>query len=256
MIIFSRSSRSAKLLSTGYLYEIEDRQHRGLFVPAEPQAAPRRPPRRRHLRGSGQGPGATSEGEEGHAEGQASGTQVVGSVVSEQIRRDVWVALLDATHQSRYYGRLFERYSRRQHVADVTLWVSGSLGLILLAARLYPWLPVLCVVVASLASLIGTICQYSRKSSCLYFIRSDCQSLEQRWELLWSRVQSDMVEDDEALERNQELLDALRNVTDKASLVGLPVDDKVNQSSWEEAIAVKEGQYAENRPDQGILAAT
>ncbi len=176
--------------------------------------------------------------------------------VSEQIRSDVWVAMLDVGRQSRYYGKQFEKYSKRQSVIESVLLVSGSAGLVSLATQWTSWIPAICIAAASLAALIGRTGQYSKKAACLYFIRCDCESLEQKWELLWSRMESGLVADEEALEKNQRLLDALRIVTDKASLAGLPIDHAANQIAWEEAIQVKQGQYAENNRDQGILATT
>ena len=176
--------------------------------------------------------------------------------VSEQIRSDVWVAILDAGRQSRYYGKQFERYNSRQHLIEWVLLASGSVGLVSLAAQWPSWIPATCIAASSIAALIGRIGQDAKKASCLYFIRCECECLEQKWELLWTQMESGLVAEKEALDRNQQLLDALRIVTDKASLAGVAIDHKVNQSAWEEAIEVKQEQYAETRRDQGFLAAT
>lgn len=166
--------------------------------------------------------------------------------MSEQIRRDVWVALLDAERQVRYYGKQFEKYNRIQSVIDGVLIVSGSLGLITLAAGLHQAIPMSCVVVGSLVSIYSRWEKPARKVAHLYSIRRDCEFLEGQWEHLWSRVQGGLVAEADALIENHELQKQLHIVTGTASLIGLSIDEDANQAAWQEAIQVKEGQYANN----------
>lgn len=164
--------------------------------------------------------------------------------MSEQTRRDVWVALLDAERQTRYYGKQLERHSFLQTVIDVILIASGSLGLIFLAAKLHPLIPTICIVIGSLASIYARIGKHARKAASVYWIRKECASLGRQWEALWSRVQSGLVDDETAQMENQHLQQQLEIATAQASLVGISVDDKANRAAWKEAIEVKAGQYA------------
>ena len=164
--------------------------------------------------------------------------------MTEQVRKDVWVALLDAARQTRYYGKQFERHSARQSIVDAVLVASGSLGLILVAAKMHPAIPIACVVIGSIVSLYARIGKHAQKAASVYWIRSACEDLEGQWEVLWTQVQGELIDEGEALATNQELQRQMRAVTSKASLVGLSVDEKLNSDAWLEAIRVKEQQYA------------
>ena len=160
--------------------------------------------------------------------------------MSEQIRSDVW-------NSSLYYGTQFEKFESIKTKVEWVLFISGSVGLVALAGQWIPLLPPICIAVSSMAALYSRVGQHSRKAACLYFIRCDCQAVEQKLESLWSKVQSSLISDNEALDEIQDLKDALRIVTDKASLAGLSFDREINQSSWEEIIETKKAQYATAR---------
>lgn len=164
--------------------------------------------------------------------------------MTEQVRRDVWGALLDAERQTRYYGKQFERHSARQFWVDAVLMASGSLGLILVVAKMHPSILIACVVIGSITSLYARIGKHAQKAASVYWIRCACEDLEAQWEVLWTQVQGELVDEGKVLATNQELQRQLRTVTDKASLIGLSVDEKLNSDAWLEAIKVKQQQYA------------
>lgn len=166
--------------------------------------------------------------------------------MSEQIRRDVWVALLDAERQVRYYSKLFEKYNRIRSGVDAVLILSGSLGLISLVAGLQPEIPVVCVFAGSLASIYSRWGNHASKVAHLYSICRDCASLERQWERLWSAVQSGLVDEADAVKKNHELQEQLHVVTAPARLIGLSINEDANQAAWSEAIQAKGGQYAES----------
>ena len=163
----------------------------------------------------------------------------------DEVRRSVWNGLLDAERQVRYYTKLFDKHNAWQSRVDNALAISGSLAIASLIANFWDQAPAVLGGVAAILSLYSRIAKHASKAARLDSIRSECAELQNQFEALWARIQSDLVEDEQALGQVYELLSSLRAATDKAALIGISVDDRANNAAWEEAIQAKEGQYAE-----------
>lgn len=168
-----------------------------------------------------------------------------------EVRRSVWNGLLGAERQVRYYTKLFNKHNTLQSRVDNALAISGSLAIASLVAKVWPDAPAIPEAPAVLGGIAAVLSVYSRiakhasKAARLDSIRVECVALLNQFEALWARVQSDLVEDEEALERVYELQSSLSSATDKAALIGISVDDGANKAAWTAAIQAKEGQYAE-----------
>lgn len=163
--------------------------------------------------------------------------------MSEQIRGDVWVSLLDAEHNTRYYSKQLEKHTKAQRAVEAVLVTCGGAGLLSLSGGLPPPVLSLCVIASAMASIYSRIRGHAGKAAHLNSIRRDCAALQLQWENLWSRVQDDAISDDDALAENSRLKERLQEVTRIAPIVGLVVDEKVSKTAWVEAIQLKEGQY-------------
>ena len=163
----------------------------------------------------------------------------------DEVRRSVWNGLLDAERQVRYYTKLFDKHNASQSRVDNALAISGSLAIASLITQFWTQAPAVLGGIAAVLSVYSRIAKHASKAARLDSIRVECAELQNQFEALWARVQSDLVEDEQALEQVYELQSGLRSATDKAALIGISVDDVANNAAWTEAIQAKEGQYAE-----------
>lgn len=165
--------------------------------------------------------------------------------MSDEVRRSVWNSLLDSERQVRYHTALFDKHNSRQSRVDNALAIFGTLAIASLATPFWPQAPAVLGGIAAVVSIYSRIAEHATKAARLDSIRNECVGLQNQAEALWARVESDMMEDESALERVLELQESLSRATGKAALVGIPADHAANQAAWSEAIQAKKGQYVE-----------
>lgn len=164
---------------------------------------------------------------------------------ADEVRRSAWNGLLDAERQVRYYTKLFDKHNASQSRVDNALAISGSLAIASLITQFWAQAPAILGSIAAVLSVYSRIAKHASKAARLDSIRGECAELQNQFEDLWARIQSDLIEDEPALERALALQNRLNSATDKAALIGISVDDAANKAAWAEAIQAKEGQYAE-----------
>lgn len=113
----------------------------------------------------------------------------------QQVKR-VWVGLLEADHLARYYGKLAERFGRRNRIG-MSLVVILTLGAIAMTFASLPewgsWLPGIPALPAAVIAIILSFEDYSRRAGMASTIASQCMELTQEWRQLWDDLPSDDV---------------------------------------------------------------
>ena len=169
--------------------------------------------------------------------------------VTDHTRESVWQDFTDAERYLRYYTGLADKYRTRHNLVRSML-----LGAILVEAVIVipfmseipsPW-GIVATVIVGLAIIALTVFDATsndaKNSAKLTVAGEDCALLHVEWRSLWSDIETDVIEEREARERQRALLDRTNTI---ASRVELNQDEKRNLRYAAEANEVMRGRYAE-----------
>ena len=167
--------------------------------------------------------------------------------VSTQTRNEVWQGYLDAERLNRYYYRLANKYNKIYYRIKIIIAFAAVGGL----TRFLGILPDNWVSVADIATMIvlalvilELVQDYGKKLAVLNRVSKDSQLRLQEWKLLWNMVDKPDSEDEDVLNKmnnlNRNSAESDAEVTD----AGLRVNNEINQTAWEEANEVLSTYYA------------
>lgn len=157
-------------------------------------------------------------------------------------RKAVWIGLLNADRQVRYYGELSDRYSKWSRGILIALAVSGSVEATLVFKEAWSPLIILFAVAVAAFSIWAAVSDYAKKAAILSSINRDCSYLETQWQDLWGRI--DRIDEDLALQESRKLEQRLIDATKRAADVGVHEDQELNKKSWVNACKVVSQNYA------------
>ena len=158
-------------------------------------------------------------------------------MVTEQLRRDVWIGYLDASRQHRYHTILSNEYLRlKERVRMGILFLS----FVPMLAFFHPWFGFAGVLLVAAVTFERHL-DYGRKQAQLAAIASACADLEIEWQSLWSEINRGETEDREVANRNKELVFRLEKVTRRGDEIR--IRDEVHTRATTEAYQVAKAQY-------------
>ena len=106
----------------------------------------------------------------------------------DDLREEVWDAMLTAEYNSRYWEHLFKRYYRRQKVAEIFLAVTSSSSVA--AWSIWRNIDLVWQCLAALSTLVAVtlpILNYKKHIADLSEILSQWVQIDAEYELLWVR---------------------------------------------------------------------
>ena len=165
-------------------------------------------------------------------------------MVSDQVRNEVWLRLLDIARLVRYYAVLSDRYRRNYTIIRFLLYAAAASGI---AAFLDVLPPIAQLISGGVIALIITwdfVSDYGRKAAVLHAISLQCGELENEWQELWMDVDNGTMTNEEVIERNRQLIQRMTSVTGGVGYADIPEDQKLNEKCAAQAYQVAEDRYA------------
>lgn len=167
------------------------------------------------------------------------------AAVTDQSRAAVWGTLCDLEWNMRYYTALAEHYRLRHRMLRFAILASVPVeGALLYGATDYSWLfipaIVLGIVLAAL-TIWDAIANYAEDAAVLRLTAFACDDLKREIEELWRRVESGLVNTDEAEALNRSIVDRWAAATQR---VQPGTHNKLNLRTSLEANRDIESRYA------------
>ena len=159
-------------------------------------------------------------------------------VISPQTRNTVWHTWLDAARLVRYYSELWNKQAKIRIILRIVLLVSagGTLTAVIAAAPE--------VIQGIFAIIIGVIVAYdfaidhSKRVATLKLVSQECGRLEEECHALWIDVERGVVEDAEVIEQVNTLTTQIREATDRAQQMEIPIDSDLHEKCTEQAYTI------------------
>lgn len=158
--------------------------------------------------------------------------------ISTQTRNMAWHTWLDAARLVRYYSELWNKQAKIRIGLRIVLLVSagGTLTAAIAAAPEF--------IQGIFAIIIGVIVAYdfaidhSKRVATLKLVSQECGRLENECHALWIDVERGSVNDAEVIEQANRLSNQIREATDKAEQMEIPIDSDLHEKCAEQAYTV------------------
>ncbi len=158
-------------------------------------------------------------------------------MVSDATRRMAWNEYLDVERAARYYDKLSRQYRRRHNAVMVGLALCAIAG----AGRFMfsDYIGQLAEVIVDLGiiavSVFGLLGNHARKSASLHAVSVMCFDLQDKHKALWSKIENNVIGNDEAYNILMDLIEAGERATSIPGWADISVNDKLNRQSQKEA---------------------
>ncbi|MDE3000275.1 MAG: hypothetical protein OXU79_14470 [Gemmatimonadota bacterium] len=158
-------------------------------------------------------------------------------MVSDATRRMAWNEYLDVERAARYYDKLSRQYRRRHNAVMVGLALCAIAG----AGRFMfsDYIGRLAEVIVDLGiiavSVFGLLGNHARKSASLHAVSVLCFDLQDKHKALWSKIENNVIGNDEAYNTLMDLIEAGERATSIPGWADISVNDKLNRQSQREA---------------------
>ena len=169
--------------------------------------------------------------------------------VTDHTREGVWQDFTDAERYLRYYLSLADKYRMRHHVVRALLLgsVLAEAGIVAPLAIRYPgFLTAAAVILVGLIVIALTVFDATsddaKNAAKLSVASEDSQLIHTDWRSLWSDIETDQIDENEARRKQRELLDRTNVVSAR---VEVNLDDKRNSRYGDEAKQVMRGRYVQ-----------
>ena len=174
-------------------------------------------------------------------------------MVTDQTRNAIWQDLWDAERYSRYYSSLSDVYRRRHRLTrfatlasvlvEATLSVSYiSTGVDGVWATMFLALIVALGIAIVILVAWDATSNYAEDAVALSWVSVDCAALNLEWADLWQDIESYAIDEQEARSRQRELTRRFNTI---ATRIDVDLDEKINETSAEDAVRVLKEQYAD-----------
>lgn len=154
--------------------------------------------------------------------------------VTPATRKAVWDGLIDAARMQRYAISLDRRYARQRLAVRLVLSLSASGGVATFLGALPEWAPLVFGLAVGVSVAFEFTMDYSTKLAKLMYTKLESAALLLEWEELWLDIETYACSEEDARERNRNLLRQL-NRTSTPVTSDLHVSDKVNREVSEHA---------------------
>ena len=167
--------------------------------------------------------------------------------ISDPVLKDTWNMLLDLDRQTRYYGRLADRYSKWRRVIRYLLLV----GLVVEAAVVYFSYghPVLLwflggagAFILGFLTIFDASTDYGRLAADLRMASLLCDELSVDAARLWRDIEAGRIEDPQAEDRYNSLVERWIRATQRVELAIHDTDNKIAARETYRVMAEKYGQ--------------
>lgn len=158
-------------------------------------------------------------------------------MVSDATRRMAWNEYLDVERAARYYDKLSRQYRRRHNAVMIGLALCAIAG----AGRFMfsDYIGRLAEVIVDLGiiavSVFGLLGNHARKSASLHAVSVLCFDLQDKHKALWSKIENNVIGNDEAYNILMDLIEAGERATSVPGWADISVNDKLNRESQREA---------------------
>ena len=163
-------------------------------------------------------------------------------MVTEPVRRIVWIDMLDVSRVTRYAEAMGTKYRRRHLVSRIILFVAASGSVATVVTTLPDVWRAVCGIAIAVVVVAEYMLDYATKIAALDSVKRECQALESDWRELWLDVDAPDSADAVIRRRNTELVRRFERVTVPMD-TQVPVNQKVNVQSAESAYKVAGNQY-------------
>ena len=164
-------------------------------------------------------------------------------MVTEHTRKKVWQQVYDSAHLVRYYEDLLSSYRVKSKFVRLVLLVSAFGSIVTLLEQLPVFIQLVFNALIAIAVGCEFVFKYSDKAAILSTISTDCKSLDDKWNQLWSDVYTTDANDREILYRFDDLAQQKREITSRSNGAEIQKDSKLNVKSAQEARKVVEEHY-------------
>ncbi|MYB34444.1 MAG: hypothetical protein F4X92_04870 [Gammaproteobacteria bacterium] len=167
--------------------------------------------------------------------------------VSNQTRNEIWQGYLDAERLNRYYQYLADKHRKIDQGIKFTIAFAAVGGVTRLIAALpdeWGWISDVSSVVILFVVIVELVFDFRSKSSVLTRTSENLQHITRDWQMLWNQVDRQDATDGVLLNKMDDLLKKSIESTKPVGQIGLSINSRINQKSWEEAIEVITAQYA------------
>ena len=165
-------------------------------------------------------------------------------MTSERTRTEIWQGLWDAKRLCRYYSAIHQRYQTVDRVVIFLLLLSGTGAVATLSDMMPDWSQAVFGGAIAVLTILSAVGRYSARAAVAHSICLQCNELAVEWRTLLADVDSHQLDDADARDVLNLLDQKLDSVTARSGDVGLPINDKINKKSAEEAGKELEMSYA------------
>ena len=164
--------------------------------------------------------------------------------LSEPTKDLIWQGLVEASRLSRYYAALADRHMRRQKYIRGALLAAAIAGF----SGLFESVPEAIALVGNVAVVVlvtlDFMHDYGPKAATLNSTSIVCAKVEDEWHRLWVDAYGDQIAEGEAREANRRLENLVLEAAAAPSFLGVTLDEKLNQSSYEQGVETLRSRYA------------
>lgn len=158
--------------------------------------------------------------------------------ISPQTRNAAWHTWLDAARLVRYYSELWNKQAKIRIALRIVLLVAagGTLTIWIEAAPRY--------IQAIAAIIIGVVVAYdfavdhSKRVATLKLVSQECGRLEEECHALWIDIERGVMEDEDAVRKVNALSAQIREATDRAQQMEIPIDSDLNEKCTKQAYTI------------------
>lgn len=165
------------------------------------------------------------------------------SPVSEHLHRQVWLSMCDATRLNLYYEKMADRYQRKYDIVSGALIISAVVQTLSFQIDLFPYIQSLLGAVSTILISLVFFAGYGTKAAILKLILEECSEVELCFRTIWSEIHTFKIEDNEILERKENLDRRLLSTTHRSKQANLRVDQALNEFCTRTANKTMEDNY-------------
>lgn len=170
--------------------------------------------------------------------------------ISKPTTNEGWYGFHNSERKTRYFEHLSTKYYKRYNIWTLLMTTCG--GIIAVIGALFDGaIPYIGITVSQAIIILGTVVltlggfaiDSSRKAVMLHAVYAKCSLIRYKYKMLWLEIKNRRIDDDEVIQRLQELDNQQDDATSIAGFFGIMKDEKLNNKASTETANMMKIQY-------------